>query len=134
MKHSASERFYQALSASRAMGTVHLMIFVPSVDRAGRKLRRDWTKPTLDAVGRLFRGGTAYPRGLGVWRDDAAGGRLVYDDTTIVFSYVDPHDLGAGELAELRRFLHRMGREANQGEIGLVVDGRYIGITTYEEK
>jgi hypothetical protein len=115
------------------MGTVHLMVFVPSVDRRGKRLRKDWTRPTLDAIGRLFRGATAYPRGLGVWRDDEAGGRLVYDKTTIVFSYIEPRLLTPAALAELRHFLHRMGREAEQGEIGLVVDGCYIGITAYEE-
>lgn len=69
----------------------------------------------------------------GVWRDDKAGGRLVHDDTTIVFSYVDPGDLTDAALDALRRFLHRMGREARQGEVGLVLDGHYIGITEFEE-
>jgi len=27
-----------------------------------------------------------------------------------------------------------MGREANQGEIGVVIDGRYYGITEYMEE
>lgn len=36
-------------------------------------------------------------------------------------------------LRELRAFLHRMGREANEGKIGLVLDGHYIGITEFEE-
>jgi hypothetical protein len=116
------------------MGTVHLLIFVPSVDRRGRRLRgADWTRETLKVLGRLFRGATAYPRGQGVWRDDRAGGRLVFDDTTIVFSYVAPRDLTDAALAELRSFLHRLGREANQGEVGLVLEGHYIGITEFEE-
>jgi hypothetical protein len=57
----------------------------------------------------------------------------VFDDTTIVFSYVAPQDLTPGTLAELREFLHRLGRETNQGEIGLVLDGHYIGITGFDE-
>jgi hypothetical protein len=110
------------------------MVFVPSVDRDGRKLKgASWTRSTLRTLGRLFRGTTAYPRGLGVWRDDQARGRLVYDETTIVFSYVAPADLAPAALAELRAFLHRLGREANQGEVGLVLDGHYIGITGFDE-
>ncbi len=31
-------------------------------------------------------------------------------------------------------YLHRLGREANQGEVGLVLDGHYIGISKYEEE
>jgi hypothetical protein len=26
-----------------------------------------------------------------------------------------------------------MGREANQGEIGIIIDGTYLGIVDYEE-
>jgi hypothetical protein len=110
------------------------MIFVPSADRSGKKLRGpSWTRPVLRTLGKLFRGATAYPKGLGVWRDDRAGGRLVFDDTTIVFSYVAPTDLTNESLGELRAFLHRMGRETNQGEMGLVLDGHYIGMTTFDE-
>lgn len=109
------------------------MIFVPSVDRDGRKLKgRSWTRPTLEILGRLFRGATAFPKGLGVWRDDNAAGKLVFDDTTIVFSYIAPSELTKKALQGLREFLHRMGRETNQGEVGLVMDGHYIAITQFE--
>jgi hypothetical protein len=33
--------------------------------------------------------------------------------------------------AELYRTLSRMGHEAQQGEIGVVIDGKYYGITEY---
>ena len=124
----------RALGASQPLGTAHLMIFVPSADRNGKKLRGpSWTQPVLRTLGRLFRGATAYPKGLGVWRDDQAGGKLVFDDTTIIFSYIAPKDLTNECLHELRAFLHRLGRETNQGEMGLVLDGHYIGMTTFDE-
>ena len=134
MSRKRVERAAASLGASQSLGTVHLVIFVPSVDRNGRKLEgSSWTRPTLEVLGRLFRGATANPRGLGVWRNDRAGGELVFDDTTIVFSFVTPADLTDSSLMVLRHFLHRMGREANQGEVGLVLDGTYIGITEFEE-
>lgn len=134
MGRKRAETVSEALGASRPLGTVHLMVFVPSVDRDGKRLRgRDWNRETLRMLGSLFRGATAYPRGLGVWRDDARGGRLVFDTTTTVFSYVAPEDLTAPALRRLRTFLHGMGREAHQGEVGLVLDGHYIGITEFEE-
>jgi hypothetical protein len=34
-------------------------------------------------------------------------------------------------LTEVYRILARMGRETNQGEIGLVLDGKYFGITDF---
>ncbi len=134
MSSKRAELAARALGASQPLGTAHLMIFVPSADRDGKKLKGpSWTRPTLRTLGKLFRGATAYPKGLGVWRDDQAGGTLVFDDTTIVFSYVAPKDLTNDALLELRSFLHRLGRETNQGEMGLVLDGHYIGITTFDE-
>ena len=134
MSRKRAEGAARALGASQPLGTAHLMIFVPSADRNGKKLRGpSWTNPTLRTLGRLFRGATAYPKGLGVWRDDGAGGKLIFDDTTIVFSYVAPKDLAPEALGELREFLHRLGRETHQGEVGLVLDGHYIGITKFDE-
>jgi hypothetical protein len=134
MSRKRAEGAARALGASQPLGTAHLMIFVPSADRNGKKLRgSSWTKPTLRTLGRLFRGATAYPKGLGVWRDDAAEGKLIFDDTTIVFSYIAPEDLTPDALGELREFLHRLGRDTNQGEVGLVLDGHYIGIAKFDE-
>lgn len=135
MEGKQARRVARAVGASRPLGTMHLLVFVPSVDREGRRLKSDrWTRATLEVLGSLFRGATAYPKGLGVWRDDEAGGRLIYDDTTIVFSYVAPRDVTDVALGQLRRFLHRLGREARQGEVGMVFDGHYIGISEYDEE
>jgi hypothetical protein len=51
-----------------------------------------------------------------------------------VFSYVAGDALTAAALADLYRTLSRMGRQANQGEIGVVIDGKYYGITEYAEE
>jgi hypothetical protein len=37
-------------------------------------------------------------------------------------------------LTDLYRTLCRMGRQANQGEIEVVIDGKYYGITEYAEE
>ncbi len=135
MAKKHADRMASIVGASRTVGTAFLMVFVPTSDRTGRKLPgAGWTRPVLDILGRLFRGATAYPKGQGVWRDDAAGGRLVHDDTTIAFSYVAPEDLTDEAMLALGAFLKRMGREARQGEVGVVLEGRYIGITDFEEE
>ena len=52
----------------------------------------------------------------------------------MVVSYAAEDALADDEAVKrLREFLCRMGREANQGEIGIVVDGTYLGITDYGE-
>ncbi len=83
-------------------------------------------------LGTLFRGATAFPPGRGVWRDDAQDGRLVFDDTVLVTSYVDPEALTDRTLMEFRRFLHRLGRRGQQGEVGAVIGGNYYGITEFD--
>jgi hypothetical protein len=73
----------------------------------------------------LFRGATACPRGRGVWRDDERGGTLLQEAPVIVFSYVAETDPMTNVLLELYRTLSRLGSQANQGEIGVVIDGKY---------
>jgi hypothetical protein len=118
-----------------AVGTSLIVIFVPSRDRDAQPIDQEyWVDEVLTALGRLFRGATAYPRGRGVWRDDERGGTLLQEEPVIVFSYVAEADLTTTALSELYRTLSRMGRQANQGEIGVVIDGKYYGITEYVEE
>ena len=37
-------------------------------------------------------------------------------------------------VTALYRTLSRMGRETNQGEVGVVIDGKYYGITEYTQE
>ncbi len=126
---------HEALGAGPPAGVDQVTLFVPSVDRDGEPIDQAyWTEQALATFGRLFRGATAFPPGRGVWRDDERGGELVYDDTQMVTSYVPSGAFDDEETVKrLKEFLFRMGREANQGEIGIVVDGTYFGIVDYEE-
>lgn len=81
----------------------------------------------LAVLGRLFGGATAFPQGRGVWRDDAQGGSLLLDQPVVMQCYTSESVLER-EAASLREFLHRIGREAKQGAIGLVVDRDYLEI------
>lgn len=110
-----------------------IVLFVPSQDRDGKDIDHDfWVTGALETLGTLFRGATAYPRARGVWRDDERGGTLRQDEPTIVTCYADPRAMTRNAQSDLRAFLHRMGREANQGEIGIVIGDKYYGITEYD--
>ena len=78
-------------------------------------------------LGTLFGGATAFPRGEGIWRDDAQGGKLLFDNPVVIQCYTSEH-LIAQKMPVLRDFLQRMGREARQGAIGLVIDDDYLEI------
>ena len=78
-------------------------------------------------LGELFGGATAFPKGRGVWRDDARGGELVYDKPVVIQCYTSER-LIMRSTAPLRDFLVRMGTETKQGAIGLVIDRDYLEI------
>lgn len=127
-------RIERLLGAGPPSGTKQITIFIPSVDRVGEPIDQEqWREKALAVLGRLFRGATAFPPGRGVWRDDERGGELVFEEPIMVTSYVSPLDMDDGALRELRKFLHQMGRETNQGEVGVIVDGAYHGITEFDE-
>jgi hypothetical protein len=112
-----------------------LILFVPSVERDGQtQVPQDkWVDAALAVLGRLFGGATAYPRARGVWRDDERGGALVVDEPVVVHCYADPGDVrDETKLAELGRFCRQMGRETNQGEVGVVVDNEYFAIKNFD--
>jgi hypothetical protein len=103
---------------------VLVVLFVPSVERDGTTAidQPRWVDAALEVFGRVFGGATAYPKAQGIWRDDQRSGALVRDAPVVVHCYTTPGDIeDAGNLAELRRFCRTMGREARQGEVGLVI-------------
>jgi len=111
-----------------------VVLFVPSVERDGvTPIDQDtWVSAALELFGRVFGGATAYPKARGIWRDDERGGALVKDEPVLIHCYTTPEDIEhAGKLAELRDFCHRMGRDAKQGEIGLVVGDEYFAIREF---
>ena len=85
--------------------------------------------------GRVFGGATAYPKARGIWRDDERGGGLVKDEPVVVHCYTTPADIqDAANLAALGTFCRRMGRDARQGEVGLVIGDEYFAIRDFAEE
>jgi hypothetical protein len=116
---------------------VLVVLFVPSVERDGATSidQAYWVDAALEMFGRVFGGATAYPRARGIWRDDERGGALVRDEPVVVHCYTTPADIQDGHnLAELGSFCRKMGREARQGEIGLVVGDEYFAIRGFGEE
>ena len=119
--------FAKALGASKGASTL-LVLFIPSKDRTDRRIDQGhWVEEALQAFGTMFDGATAFPQGRGVWRDDAQGGKLLFDEPVIIQCYTSEHAIES-RAAELKAFLDRMGREACQGAIGLVIDRDYLEI------
>lgn len=116
------------LGAKKGASTL-LVLFIPSRDRCDAPIDQDfWVNQSLNALGLLFGGATAFPRGRGVWRDDAQGGKLLFDEPVVIQCYTGAELLDQN-ADELRDFLHWMGRDARQGAIGLVIDRKYLEIS-----
>jgi len=125
----------QVFHSDLPAGTSLIVVFVPSRDRDGNPIDQDhWVDQVLTTLGREFRGATAYPRGKGVWRDDDRGGELLREEPVIVFSYAAEEDVTSSALQALYQTLSLIGRETSQGEMGVVIDGTYYGITHYYEE
>ena len=119
--------FAAALGTSKAASTL-LVLFIPSRDRNDRAIDQvHWVDEALSVLGTLFGGATAFPQGRGVWRDDAQGGKLLFDEPVVIQCYTSEQTVER-QASKLREFLDRMGREAKQGAIGLVVDRDYLEI------
>ena len=108
-------------------------VFVPSQTRDGIPIDHDaWQVQTLETMAKLFGGATAIEC-TGAWRDDENGGVIGVEKISTVYSLMAKSSWNKKTVPELAKFLHRMGRELNQGEIGLVVDGRYFPIREFNK-
>ena len=116
--------------------TLLVVLFIPSVERDGvTPIDQElWVDEALKTFGELFGGATAYPKAKGVWRDDENGGVLVVDEPVVIHCYMGPSAIeDEDNLRRLATFCRRMGRETNQGEIGLVIGDEYLAIQEYRE-
>lgn len=108
-----------------------LVLFIPSADRygvsLGKKEQKRWVRKALKVLGQNMGGATAFPRGLGVWRDDAQGGQLVWDKPVLIQCYTTEERLER-QAGPLHDFLIEMGTRTRQGAIGFVIDRDYYEI------
>jgi hypothetical protein len=65
----------------------------------------------------------------GGWLNDQ--GEIICESPVIVYSFIRP-DQFLSNLPRLREFLHRLGRETNQGEIVFEFGGRFYRIRTFD--
>ena len=123
----------RGLGTDTPAGTYPIVMFVPSVDRRGNPINQGyWMNEALTILGNCFGGATAMPPGSGVWRDDSQEAQLKRDESVIVFCLAKLSDVTQGAVKKLRGFLHRMGRDGDQGEVGVVIEGQYYGIRNYD--
>ena len=111
--------FGEALGARPAAYSEKLTLFVAHRDRTGAPVQNveRWVDDARALLSTIGGGATSIPvRGSWLGPDG-----LIHEDTTLVYSYAAPSAI-EGKVRELREFALRYAAEANQGEVGVLLE------------
>jgi len=124
----------EALGASGETSPQVLTLYIPNKDRAGREFgtQRKWVLRAAELLAHLGGGVTIMPPTEGGWLSEETG-TIIWEHPVQVYSYIKP-DRFLGRLGELRRFLHDLGRETDQGEVAFEFDGLFFRITELDAR
>ncbi len=124
--------FGSALGAVEAGSIEVLTLYIPSRDRGEVEFDfRPWVDEALRLLSRIGNGATAMPPADGAWLDTTRN-VLIKEKVTLVYTFIDPDKLVA-TLPDLKRFLHRLGRETGQGEVVCEFDRVLYKISDFEQ-
>jgi hypothetical protein len=120
-----------SLGADTGVAVQCLTVYIPNKDKNGYEIgtQRRWVLDALRLLSEINGGATAIPV-EGGWLNDE--GQIILEDPVIVYSFVTAPDEFLRQLSRLRTFLHRMGRETNQGEVAFEFDGRFYRIRQFD--
>ncbi len=99
------------------------VLFVPSKDRDGNDLpdQQLWASAAGRLLSELFGGATQMPPARGMWLNEETG-QIITEEIILVHCYArSSHVNDEARLRQLAEFLHRLGRETNQGEVVVVI-------------
>lgn len=121
------------LGATADVSTQRLTLFIPNKDKNGRKLKDQskWVDEARKLLSGIGGGATAFPPADGTWINEK--GDVIWEQTTMIFVYFLP-DTFRAHLKNLREFLHRFGRETNQGEVVVEIDGEFYRIKQFDHE
>ena len=124
----------EALGASAATSTQVLTLYIPNKDRDGKEFgtQRKWVLEAAGLLAEVGGGVTVMPACEGGWFNEATAD-VVWESPIVVYTYIKPEPFTAA-LPRLRAFLHRLGRETNQGEVAVEFDGHFYRITTFDDQ
>jgi hypothetical protein len=119
------------LGATEEPSAQRLTLYIPNKNEIGGLIgdHVKWTAEAQDLLTEIGDGATAFPPVDGTWRKP--DGSNLWEQTKIVYTYIDPDKLTAN-ISRLRNFLHRFGRETNQGKVVFEFNGWFWGIDKYD--
>ena len=133
----------EIVGAEEEASIQQLTLYIPNKDKNGKEIEnlRDWIKEARTLLTIIGGGATALPPADGSWISpenkietvsDLKDEDVVWEKTTIIYTYIKADNF-LNNLKFLRRFLHRFGRETNQGEVVFEFDGKFFRISDFDE-
>jgi hypothetical protein len=120
-----------ALGADAGVSPQCFSIYIPNKDQSGQEIgnQRKWVLEAIGLLCEINGGSSAMPPVEGAWRNDDSA--IIWENPVVVYSYVRTEAF-LQNLPRLREFLHRMGRETNQGEVAFEFAERFYRIRTFD--
>ncbi|MEW5747148.1 MAG: hypothetical protein AB1805_17100 [Nitrospirota bacterium] len=124
----------RVLGALEEPSIQQLTLYIPNKDKNGRQIKNleRWVEEAQRILARIGGGSTALPPADGTWLNPE-NSDIIQEKTKIVYAYIYP-DKFEDNIGSLREFLHRFGRETNQGEVVVEFDGRFYRIRKYDAR
>ncbi|MBL7073304.1 MAG: hypothetical protein ISS33_05975 [Candidatus Omnitrophica bacterium] len=132
----------EILGSIEDSSTQQLTLYIPDKDKTGKKIKgiHGWVKEAQKVLTIVGGGSTTLPPADGTWLDpdkkianidDLKDEDIVWEKTTLVCTYINPDEFEEN-LNVLRKFLHKFGKQTNQGEVVFEFDGRFFRIREYD--
>jgi hypothetical protein len=119
------------------VSTKVLTLYIPNKTQANEEFgtQRQWVLEAGELLARMGGGFTIMPPVEGGWvnnsPEDGGERRVLWENPVLIYAYVHPKEF-AKSLPALREFVHRLGRETNQGEVAVEYDGRFYRIRDFD--
>ncbi|OGL47741.1 MAG: hypothetical protein A2161_19950 [Candidatus Schekmanbacteria bacterium RBG_13_48_7] len=124
----------KAIGAEEAPSAQQLVLYIPDKDKNGKRIKyiKRWIREAKKVFNEIGGGATTFPPAEGTWLNPETN-RTLWEKTTIIYTYIYSEKFEKNILL-LRKFLHKFGREANQGEVVFEFDGKFYRIQKYDMK
>jgi hypothetical protein len=119
------------LGADAGVATQCFTVYIPNKDKNDQEIgtQRRWVLEAIQLLSQINGGATAIPV-EGGWLNDQ--GTIILEHPVVIYSFVSRPEEFLKQLPRLRAFLHRLGRETNQGEVAFEFDGRFYRIRQFD--
>jgi hypothetical protein len=120
-----------ALGADAGVAVQCFTMYLPNKDKNDQEIgtQRRWVLDSIRLLSEINGGATAIPV-EGGWLNDE--GTIILEHPVVVYSFVSRPAEFLKQLPRLRAFLHRLGRETNQGEVAFEFDDRFYRIRQFD--